>query len=261
MLLDSVHGQETSIFAAVVESKPRASGSRTSAGQGAMKCKELHSWELTPKEAMRLQESLRERIVREDDFGAIRFVAGADVAFSRSEMLAFGGVIVFEYPSLDEVERRLAVTRLNFPYVPGLLSFREIPALIEAFESLKTEPDVVILDGQGIAHPRRVGLASHAGLVLDKPTIGCAKSLLIGTADEPRAEAGAWTPLMDEGECIGAALRTRDGVKPVYVSIGHRVSLETAIRVVLRCCDGTRIPKPTREADRYVGRMKRQRNL
>jgi deoxyribonuclease V len=225
-----------------------------------MSGKDLHSWDMTPKEAVQLQRKLRDRVVRRDDFGELRFVAGADAAFDKGSARAYGAVVVFEYPSLKEVERRSAVARLRFPYVPGLLSFREIPVLLRAFEKLETEPDVILLDGQGIAHPRRVGLASHAGLVLGKATIGCAKSRLIGEGDEPANRVGAWEPLVDEGEVIGAALRTRANVKPLFVSIGHRISLGRAIDIVLTCCDGTRIPKPTREAHKFVEQVKAGRS-
>jgi len=207
---------------------------------------------------MRLQERLRTRIVRRDELGEVRTVAGADVAFLKERNLACAAVVVLAYPSLEEVERRWAAAELRFPYVPGLLSFREIPVLTRAFEKLATRPDVVLFDGQGIAHPRRIGLAAHAGLVLGLPAVGCAKSRLIGEAAEPGPEVGEWSALRDGGEVVGAVVRTRRGVKPVYVSVGHRVSLPTAIRLVLGCLDGTRIPKPTREADRFAGEVKRR---
>jgi len=207
---------------------------------------------------MRLQERLRTRIVRRDELGEVQTVAGADVAFLRERNLACAAVVVLAYPSLDEIERRWAAAEIRFPYVPGLLSFREIPVLVRAFEKLAARPDVVLFDGQGIAHPRRIGLAAHAGLILDVPSVGCAKSRLVGEAAEPRPEVGEWSPLRDGEEVIGAVVRTRRGVKPVYVSIGHRVSLPTAIRLVLGCLDRTRIPKPTREADRYADEVKRR---
>ena len=222
-----------------------------------MRWRRLHRWDVAPKEAIRLQEELRSQVVRTDAVGPLRYVAGADAAFSRSEDRAWGAVVVFEYPSLVEVERRWAVRDWLFPYVPGLLSFREIPVLMAAFESLRTTPDLVLFDGQGVAHPRRLGLASHAGLILDVPTIGCAKSRLVGEAEEPGPRKGDWTPLVDRNEVVAAVLRTRDRVRPLYVSTGHRVGLETAVRLVLACLDRTRIPKPTREAHRFVAEVKR----
>ena len=222
-----------------------------------MKWRTQYPWNLTPKQAMQLQVELRSRVVKRDDFGEIRLIAGLDAAFDKERRRAYGAVVILEYPSLVEVERQSAITKLRFPYVPGLLSFRELPVLLEVMGKLKHEPDLLMLDGQGYAHPRRMGLACHAGIVLDKPSIGCAKSRLIGEADDPPNEFSAWTPLTDEGEVIGAVLRTRANVKPIYVSIGHRVSLESAITIVAACCDGKRIPKPTREADRFVARVKR----
>jgi deoxyribonuclease V len=214
-------------------------------------------WNLTPRQAMREQERLRERVLLEDQFGPIRFVAGADVAFDPATDLAFAGVIVYKFPELEEVERRMARRKLRFPYVPGLLSFRESPLLLAAFARLRTEPDLILIDGHGRAHPRLFGIACHLGVLLDKPTIGCAKSLLVGEHSEPGAKAGATAPLMFKGERAGVVLRTRDGVKPIYVSSGHRVSLGTAVRLVRQCLDGLRIPKPTREADHYVRELRR----
>ena len=170
------------------------------------------------------------------------------------------GVVVYKYPEMEELERAHAEVRLEFPYVPGFLSFREIPALLAALEKLKRVPDLLFCDGQGFAHPRRMGLATHLGIVLDRPTIGCAKSILIGEHGRLGNENGAWAPMMDGGETIGAALRTRTGVKPVYVSQGHRVSLETAIRMTLSVGDGVRIPRPTWDADRFVSELKAGRN-
>jgi deoxyribonuclease V len=215
------------------------------------------SWDLTPREAMRLQEKLRDRVVLEDRFGKIRLVAGADLAFDPETTMAFAGVIVYRFPELEEVERRKARRKLRFPYVPGLLSFRESPVLLEAFARIRGEPDVILIDGHGRAHPRRFGIACHLGVILDKPTIGCAKSLLVGEHDDPGEVAGSTTPLLLDGEQVGTVLRTRDGVKPIYVTTGHRISLGSAVKVVRQCLDGFRIPKPTREADRYVRELRR----
>ena len=188
-------------------------------------------WDLTPREAMRLQESLRERVELQDRFGDIRFVAGADMAFDPETEVAFAGVIVYRFPGLEEVERRMARRKLRFPYVPGLLSFRESPVLLAAFARLRTEPDLILIDGHGLAHPRRFGIACHIGILFDKPTIGCAKSRLVGEHQEPGKKAGSTTPLMLEGERIGVVLRTRDDVRPIYVTTGHRVSLDSAVAV------------------------------
>jgi deoxyribonuclease V len=214
-------------------------------------------WNLTPREAMRLQESLRERVESQDRFGEIRYVAGADVAFDPETEVAFASVIVFRFPGLEEVERRRARRKLRFPYVPGLLSFRECPVLLAAFARLRIEPDLILIDGHGRAHPRRFGIACHIGILFDTPTIGCAKSRLVGEHQEPGAKAGSTTPLMLEGERLGVVLRTRDYVRPIYVTTGHRVSLDSAVGLVKQCMDGFRIPKPTREADHYVRDLRR----
>ena len=214
-------------------------------------------WNLTPRQAMRLQESLRERVELKDRFGDIHYVAGADMAFDPATEVAFSGVIVYRFPGLEEVERRMARRKLRFPYVPGLLSFRECPILLAAFARLKTEPDLILIDGHGRAHPRRFGIACHIGILFDKPTIGCAKSRLVGEYEELGEKAGATAPLMLEGERLGVVLRTRDHVRPIYVTTGHRVSLDSAIGLVKQCVDGYRIPKPTREADHYVRDLRR----
>ena len=241
-----------------------------------MRFEKLHRWDVTPTEAREIQEKLRGQWEGEDRLPEIRTVAGLDAAFvltgsqalkrrSRWNALreanrAIGGVVVFQFPEMKEIERAHAVVPLRFPYVPGLLSFREIPVLLAALKKLKRMPDLLFCDGQGYAHPRRMGLATHLGILLDRPTIGCAKSILIGTHEVLADKAGSWTALVDEnvgGERIGAALRTRDGVKLVYVSQGHRVSLESAIRLTIAVTDGVRIPRPTRMADRLVGEVKR----
>jgi deoxyribonuclease V len=240
-----------------------------------MRTEKLHSWDVTPQEAKQIQDALREQWVGTDDLGEIRTVAGLDAAFvlEGSQALhnrgrwnkpgeanrAIGGVVLYQFPGMIELERAFASEALRFPYVPGLLSFREIPVLLAALKKLKNMPDLLFCDGQGIAHPRRMGLATHLGVVLDRPTIGCAKSILIGTHGRLGKAAGSWSAMVDQkagGEKIGAALRTRAGVKPVYVSQGTRVSLETAIRLTLAVSDGLRIPRPTRDADRYVGELR-----
>jgi len=214
-------------------------------------------WNVTPREAMRLQESLRERVELADRYGDIRYVAGADLAFDPVTEVAFAGVIVYRFPGLEEVERRMARRKLRFPYVPGLLSFRECPILLAAFARLETEPDLILIDGHGRAHPRRFGIACHIGILFDKPTIGCAKSRLVGEHQDPDKKAGSTSPLMLDGERLGVVLRTRDHVRPIYVTTGHRISLDTAVGLVKQCLDGFRIPKPTREADHYVRDLRR----
>lgn len=226
----------------------------------------LHRWDVTPAEARALQEAWRGRVVRRGALpaGRIHRVAGADVAFAHDAKgaVAIAGVVLFSYPGWEELESASAFRPLTFPYVPGLLSFREIPALLAALEGLRETPGVIFCDGQGYAHPRRFGLASHLGVLLDVPTIGCAKSRLIGEHAEPGRARGAWAPLWHEGERIGAALRTRQGSRPMYISVGHRVSLERAIALALEACDPggrSRIPRPTQRADRFVARLKRGR--
>jgi deoxyribonuclease V len=217
-----------------------------------MKPKMRTRWSLTPREAMRLQEKLRDLVSLEDDFAPIRHVAGADLAFDPTTDFAVAGVIVYRFPEMEEVERRSARRKLHFPYVPGLLSFRESPVLLAAFARLKTEPDLILIDGHGRAHPRLFGIASHIGVLFDKAVVGCAKSLLVGQYLEPGRARGATAPLLFKGERVGTVLRTRDNVKPIFVTQGHRVSLESALELVSQCLDGFRIPKPTREADHYV---------
>ena len=211
-----------------------------------------HRWDLSPKEAMAVQEQLRTRVVHEDRLGSVRHVCGIDVGFEKGGTVTRAAVAVLSFPALELVESAIARRATSFPYVPGLLSFREIPAVLDALERLRVAPDLALCDGQGIAHPRRCGLASHIGLVAGLPSIGVAKTRLIGEHREPPDRRGAWTPLRDDGETIGAVLRTRVGVKPLYVSIGHRVSLATAIRYVMACCTRYRLPETTRHAHRLA---------
>lgn len=217
----------------------------------------LHSWDVTAAEARAIQNDLAARVIRSNDFGSIQTIAGADVSLDKEKGLGFGGVIVYSYPKLQEIERTASVVELKFPYIPGLLAFREAPVLLKAFAKLKVKPDLIFFDGQGIAHPRRLGIASHLGLFLDCPTIGCAKSLLIGKYQEPGLSQGSQSDLIDKNEVIGKVLRTRAHVRPIFISLGHRIDLSTAVQFVLSCADGFRIPKPTREADRFVAKVKR----
>lgn len=206
------------------------------------------SWPRTVAEARALQEALRDRVVTADRLGKIRHVAGVDVGFEDDGAVTRAAVAVLSFPELKPVEHAIARQPTRFPYVPGYLSFREIPAVLAALKKLKTKPDLLLCDGQGLAHPRRFGLACHLGLLTNIPSIGVAKSLLIGEHDRLPQKKGSWVPLKDRREVIGAVLRTRDGVKPVYVSVGHRISLETAIDYVLRCTTKYRLPETTRAA-------------
>ncbi len=222
-----------------------------------MKAKLRSRWNVSVAEATQIQVALRDRVERKNRFGELRSVAAADVALDVEGKRAFAGVVIYSFPELLELERVWAARPLRFPYIPGLLSFRELPVILAAFERVRHEPDLIFCDGHGYSHPRRFGIACHLGVVLDRPTIGCGKSRLVGAHSEPARERGSWTPLEDHGERIGAVLRTRAGVKPIYVSTGHRVSLESAIELVLAVCDGYRIPRPIRDADHFVGTLKR----
>jgi len=213
----------------------------------------LHGWDLTTSEAREMQLRLAAEVNRTDELTSPRFIAGVDISVDRVRDEARGAVVVLSYPELKVVETRVVEGKVDFPYVPGLLSFREAPLTLAAFERLDIAPDLIFFDGQGIAHPRRLGLASHLGLFLDAPTIGCAKSRLCGTHQIPGLEPGSYAELVDGDEIIGAALRTKAGVKPVYVSIGHKISLESALYWVMRCCRGYRLPEPTRLAHLAAG--------
>jgi deoxyribonuclease V len=222
-----------------------------------MKHQRLHSWRVTPREAVKIQSRLRSKVELTDRLPLIRRVAGADLAFDLNANRAIAGVVIYTFPEMREIERLSGKSEIVFPYVPGLLSFREAPALLKVFSRVKNTPDLIFCDGHGYAHPRRFGITSHLGLLLDAPTIGCAKSLLIGTHAPLSMDAGAWTPLRDGDEVIGAVLRTRKGVNPIYVTQGHRISLPTALKLVLAVLDGHRVPRPTRDADRFVAAVKR----
>jgi len=199
-------------------------------------------------EARLLQKKLREQVVANDQLGVVRRVAGVDAHYSDKEIWA--AVVVMTFPDLFPLEDALIRLPLTFPYVPGLLSLREAPAILDALTRLSEKPDLLLVDGQGLAHPRRFGLACHVGVLSDTPTIGVAKSCLVGDYQEPATERGAWSPLVDHGETIGAALRSRNGVRPLFVSVGHRISLKTAIELVLRCSTRFRLPEPLRAADK-----------
>ena len=215
----------------------------------------LHGWDVTPSQARGLQLSLAGQISLSPMRKKIRFVAGLDCSLNKRRGRIYAAAVVFSFPDLALIETANAELPLEFPYVPGLLSFREIPVCLEAARKLKQAPDVWLIDGQGIAHPRRLGLASHLGLFLNTPTIGCAKSRLIGTFDEPNPEKGSYSWLYDKDEKIGAVLRTRTGVKPLFISPGHLCSFEDAIYYTLACTTKYRLPEPTRIAHQTVGKL------
>lgn len=211
-----------------------------------------HGWDVSPAEARALQAELADRIERDDRFGAIERVAGIDVGFEDQGKVTRAAVAVLDLSDLQPIEQAVTRRPTTFPYVPGLLSFREIPAVLDALAELETVPDLLVCDGQGFAHPRRFGLACHLGWLVDTPCIGVAKSRLIGAFADPAPERGAWTPLRDKGQTIGAVLRTRRAVRPVFVSSGHRVGLASAIRLALACTGRYRLPETTRHAHRLA---------
>jgi deoxyribonuclease V len=211
----------------------------------------LHEWNLPVQDAIALQNELAKRIVLEDRIDEVKFVAGVDMAINEEHEMARAAVVLLRYPEMEIVEKHVYEEPIRMPYVPGLLSFREAPAVLGAFRQLRQLPQIVMVDGQGIAHPRRLGIGAHLGLWLQIPTIGCAKSRLVGhNKTELGEEAGSWVPLYDKGEVIAALVRTRTNVKPLYISSGHLISLETSIRYVLECSKGYRLPEPTRQADK-----------
>ncbi len=218
-----------------------------------MKIERLHDWQISTDQARELQRKLAVQVCRSGNVINPRFIAGVDISASNARKMATAAVMVLNYPELKVAEVEIAQGKLEFPYVPGLLSFRESPLTLAACEKLKITPDLFLVDGQGIAHPRRMGLASHIGLLLDRPTIGCAKSRLCGEYGPLKDGAGSWVELTDGGETIGAVVRTREAAGPLYVSIGHRVDLAGAIRWVLACCRGYRIPEPLRLAHLAAG--------
>ncbi len=213
----------------------------------------MHPWDLSPTEAIALQRELASDVECVDRLPEkITRVAGVDVGFEDGWRIARAAVAVLSFPDLAPMERSIARLDTAFPYIPGLLSFRELPAVLEALAHLSEPPDVILCDGQGRAHPRRFGIACHLGLLLDLPTLGVGKTRLIGEHEEPGPERGDWTALLDKGEIIGATLRTRPGVKPLYISGGHRVGLESAVRLTLACLTRYRLPETTRAAHRLA---------
>ena len=214
----------------------------------------LHSWEVNPKVAIQIQQELKEKIQLKKSFNRIKRIAGADVSYFKNEMIA--GAIIFEFPTLKTIEKQSFVSPVNFPYIPGLLTFREGPSLLSAFKKIKTEPDIILFDGQGIAHPRRMGIATHLGLFLNKPTIGCAKSRLCGRYSNVGEKKGEYALLKENNEILGAVLRTREKVKPIFVSPGYKIDLVNSIDIVLKCSVKYRLPLPVREAHIFVNQIR-----
>jgi len=219
----------------------------------------LKSDKVDPKEAVSIQKELRENVITNNGFTQVETVGGADLAILKSENRLVCGMIVFSFPDLRIMERNWEVVDETFPYIPTLLAFREAPALIRTYAKVIKKPDILIIDGQGMAHPRKFGIACHVGVALDIPVIGIAKKRLYGEYKEPASERGSWSPLIapSDKEIIGAVVRTKNNVKPVFVSIGHKIDLETAVKLALGCDRGYRIPEPTRQADIFVSELKR----
>lgn len=215
-----------------------------------------HSWKVSPREAIRIQEELRKKLRLKPPKTPFKTVAGADVSYSRTDENLFAAFLIFSYPDLNLLESASARGRGSFPYIPGLLSFREAPILLKAFSKLERRPDVILIDGQGIAHPRSMGIAAHLGLLLNLPSIGCAKSRLFGKETEPGLEKGSFAPLLEGERTVGMIVRTRAGVKPVYVSPGHRMDMQGSVRMVLSLCRGYRVPEPLRQAHILVNQLR-----
>lgn len=223
-----------------------------------MKIYHLHSWNISYGKAKEIQHRLRERITlsNKDIPSTIQTIAGADISYEKSTNTFFAAVVVLDFATMEIIEQVTSIGTTDFPYIPGLLTFREGPILLEAFRKLIAPPDIIIFDGQGIAHPRGIGLASHMGLFLDTPSIGCGKTRLVGSYDEPGNEAGDHSPLVFKDQITGAALRTKKNVKPVFISPGHKIGFEKARAVALASCRGYRLPEPTRKAHIAAGEIR-----
>jgi len=220
---------------------------------------EIHPWAVSIQDAFQIQKELTRKLLFEDDTDDPALIAGVDVAFSRARDLLYAAIVVLDAETMQPVEVASAAQQPVFPYVPGLLTFREGPVVLQAYEKLKLEPDLVMFDGQGIAHPQGLGLAAHMGVILDKPSIGCAKSRLVGEFKEPKQKRGAMRTLSLHRKKVGVVLRTRDNTKPLFVSPGHRITVETAVKRVLEAGRGYRLPEPTRLAHYEAARAKRAR--
>ena len=217
----------------------------------------LHAWDVSPREAIAIQHELRHKVQLIPLKEPITYIAGADISFNRGSNVFYAGFVVFRYPSMKLCGHSLVVSHSAFPYVPGLLSFRELPALLAAWKQMPLQPDVVLMDGHGIAHPRRLGIASHFGLWVNRPTIGCAKRLLVGMHSTLGQSAGSDTIIYDRHETIGVALRTRDRIKPVYISAGNLLTLPDALAITRQCVAKHRLPEPTRRARLLVNQLRK----
>lgn len=224
----------------------------------AVKLRRVNRWDVDYRAAVAIQERLRTRVIRTGGPGRVKRVAGADVSYAKGDDRFYAAVVVLSFPELEVIEEVAAFGAVDFPYIPGLLTFREGPILEQAFARLKTVPDLVLLDGQGVAHPRGLGLAAHMGLIVDVPSIGVAKTRLCGEYREPRNAAGSSTTMTYNGAIIGKVVRTRADVRPVFVSIGHRISLASAVAWTLKTCRGCRLPEPTRRAHILVNQLRIQ---
>jgi deoxyribonuclease V len=222
-----------------------------------MRSSQLHRWDVSPPEAVEIQQRLRSQLDLQSEPEQIETIAGIDVSYDKGSDVLFAAIVVMRIADLQVIDTAGTSAVVPFPYIPGLLSFRECPAVLQAWEQLKVKPDCLMCDGQGIAHPRRFGIASHLGVWLDMPSIGCAKSLLVGEYKEPGAKRGSTASLMHRKEQVGVILRTKDNTGPVFVSQGHKISLKRAIAVVLACCTKYRIPEPTRQAHLRVNEIRR----
>lgn len=223
-----------------------------------MKIRKLHPWKVSYRDAIEIQRTLRPKIILKTLSGAIRYVGGTDISSSKKSNKVWAGIVVLSYPELRKVDESWLEGATDFPYIPGLLSFREIPFLLKALKQLRREPDLIFCDGQGIAHPRGLGLASHLGLLTGKPTIGCAKTRLVGEFSEVGKRRGDYSLLSYEGKTVGAVVRTKTNVKPLFISPGYAVTLEDALAVTLNCGGAYRIPEPTRQAHLLVTRLRRE---
>ena len=223
-----------------------------------IKIRQLHPWNVTHQEAIEIQKKLRPQVILKKLPKAVKYVAGTDVAFSKKTNTSWACVVVLSFPELKKTDEACIKGRTSFPYIPGLLSFREIPFILEALKKLTIEPDLIFCDGQGIAHPRGLGLASHLGILIEKPTIGCAKTRLVGEFSEVGLERGDYSYLLYKGRKIGAVVRTRSSVKPLFISPGYAVLMEDAVRLILECGGRYRIPEPTRQAHLLVTRIRQK---
>ncbi|MFB5674199.1 deoxyribonuclease V [Paenibacillus terreus] len=217
-----------------------------------------HPWNLNETDAIKIQQELALKVITVDALPQIHYIAGVDVAYSEQSEKLIAAVVILESASLKAVESVVVEDTVRFPYIPGLFSFRELPPIIKAFEKIKTVPQLVVCDGQGVAHPRRFGLASHLGVLFDIPAIGCGKTRLLGDYTEPDQKRGSSSPLVDGGAVIGNVLRTQDNIRPIYISVGHRISLPTACEWILKLSPKYRLPETTRQADQLVRKHQKE---